>query len=213
MESLSQTTLRRLASPLTLRAPWCALTLADLHALAGDDHILTIWELMNDDTRVATLSADGRERLSRLHAVLQACLEQRCRNSLRERVAGAWLALGGPACVDDTTDLEDAEIFFQYLETHDEAGEIADLAQFEEGLAKLYALPDLKADERLQIMTIHKAKGLEFDVVIVPGLDRASRSDDRKLFLWMERPREDGRETADLLLAPIQETGASQALR
>ena len=198
----------RLAWLAVLRAPWCGLTLADLHALAGDDHDQTVLDLMNDDARVATLSAGGRERLSRVHAVLRTCLEQRCRNSLRERVAGTWLALGGPACVEDTTDLEDAEIYFEYLEAHDEAGEIADLGEFEAGLAKLYALPDLMADERLQIMTIHKAKGLEFDIVIVPGLGRASRSDDKKLFLWMERPREDGRETADLLLAPIQETGA-----
>ncbi|HEV2008011.1 MAG TPA: 3'-5' exonuclease, partial [Burkholderiales bacterium] len=184
----------RLAWLAVLRAPWCGLTLADLHALAGDDHSQTVSELMNDAARVATLSAGGRERLSRVDAVLRACVEHRCRNSLRERISGAWFALGGPACVEDTTDLEDAEIYFEYLETHDEAGEIADLAQFEEGLAKLYALPDLQADERLQIMTIHKAKGLEFDVVIVPGLGRTSRSDEKKLFLWLERPGEDGRD-------------------
>ena len=60
------------------------------------------------------------------------------RGSLRERIAGAWYALGGPACVEDTTDLEDAEIYFDYLEQHEEA-EIADSVAFEEGLAKLYA--------------------------------------------------------------------------
>lgn len=43
---------------------------------------------------------------------------------------------------------------------------------------KLYAQPDSEADQRLQIMTIHKSKGLEFDVVIVPGLNRKSRNDD-----------------------------------
>jgi ATP-dependent exoDNAse (exonuclease V) beta subunit len=123
-------------------------------------------------------------------------------------VAGAWFALSGPACVEDTTDLEDAEIYFDYLESHEEAGEIAEPASFEDGLAELYALPDLQADERLQIMTIHKAKGLEFGTVIVPGLGRAPRSDDARLFLWMEQPRGDSGGATDLLLAPIQETGA-----
>jgi len=198
----------RLAWLALLRAPWCGLTLADLHALAGNDPVHTVWELMNDEARIATLSADGRARLLRAHAVLHVCLEHRCRSSLRERIAGAWFALGGPACVEDATDLEDAEIYFEYLETHEEAGEIADPVAFEEGLAKLYALPDLQSDETLQIMTIHKAKGLEFDVVIVPGLGRTSRTDDKKLFLWMEQPCQDGRAATDLLLAPIQETGA-----
>jgi len=200
----------RLAWLAALRAPWCGLTLADLHALAGGDAQRTVWELMNDEARAATLSADGRERLQRVRAVLQACLDHRCRGSLRTRIAGAWFALAGPACVDDATDLEDAEIYFDYLESHEEAGEIADPAAFEDGLADLYALPDLQADERLQIMTIHKAKGLEFDTVIVPGLGRAPRGDDSKLFLWVEQPRKGGDGGADLLLAPIQETGAEE---
>ncbi len=198
----------RLAWFALLRAPWCGLTLADLHALAGNDHLKTVWELMNDDACIALLSADGRARLQRVHAVLGASLEHRCRGALRERIAGAWFALGGPACVEDTTDLEDAEIYLEYLETHEEAGEIGDPVAFEEGLDKLFALPDLQADERLQIMTIHKAKGLEFDSVVVPGLGRPPRSDDKQLFLWTEQPRKDDRDGTDLLLAPIQETGA-----
>jgi ATP-dependent helicase/nuclease subunit A len=51
-------------------------------------------------------------------------LEDRLRGTLRDRVEGAWLALGGPACVEDATDLEDAEIFFDELERLEEAGEL-----------------------------------------------------------------------------------------
>ena len=200
----------RLAWLAALRAPWCGLKLADLQALAGGDAQRTVWEQMTDAALVAALSADGRARLERVRAVLQACLDDRCRGSLRSRTAGAWFALSGPACVEDATDLEDAEIYFEYLESHEEAGEIADPAAFEDGLDDLYALPDLQADERLQIMTIHKAKGLEFDTVIVPGLGRPPRGDEARLFLWMEQPRREAEGTADLLLAPIQETGADE---
>jgi ATP-dependent exoDNAse (exonuclease V) beta subunit len=198
----------RLAWLAAMRAPWCGLKLADIQALAGGDARRAVWEQMNDGALVAALSADGRARLERVRAVLQGCLDHRCRDSLRERTAGAWFALSGPACVEDATDLEDAEIYFDYLESHEEAGEIADPGAFEDGLADLYALPDLQADERLQIMTIHKAKGLEFDTVIVPGLGRPPRGDEARLFLWMEQPRQEGDGAADLLLAPIQETGA-----
>ena len=45
-----------------LRAPWCGLLLEDLHRLAADDHKSTIWALMQDDTRIDTLTADGQQR-------------------------------------------------------------------------------------------------------------------------------------------------------
>src|SRR5450759_3696746 len=86
------------------------------------------------------------------------------------------------------------------------------MAEFEKGVTKLYAAPDPQADERLQIMTLHKAKGLEFDAVIVPGLGRAQRHDEAQLMLWMERPRPYGGRDHDgegeLLLAPIRAAGS-----
>jgi ATP-dependent exoDNAse (exonuclease V) beta subunit len=54
-------------------------------------------------------------------------------------------------------------------------------------------------------MTIHKAKGLEFDTVIVPALGRAIRREDRPALLWQELPNAGA---LDLLLAPINASGA-----
>src|SRR5690606_39022128 len=99
--------------------------------------------------------------LERVCAVFATSLARRARGPLREHVAGAWYALGGPACVEQETDLEDAETYFRYLDRHENAGTLPDRATFEAGLGQLYALPDLDADDSLQIMTIHKAKGLE----------------------------------------------------
>jgi ATP-dependent helicase/nuclease subunit A len=222
----------RLAWLAVLRAPWCGLTLTDLYALfsiqtthvsntvnVADNSIReshqTVWESLNDEALLSAVSADGVTRLLRMREVLGNCINNRNRQSLRATVETAWLALGGPACVKDTTDLEDAKIYFDCLEGHEEAGSLPDLAVFEKGLTKLYALPDLEADDRLQLMTIHRSKGLEFDYVIVPGLGRSSRSNEEKLFRWMERPyiSDDGRDTrTDLLLAPIQETGTNSDL-
>jgi ATP-dependent exoDNAse (exonuclease V) beta subunit len=41
-------------------------------------------------------------------------------------------------------------------------------------------------------MTLHKAKGLEFDWVIIPSLARGARSDDRSLLLWDESVSPEG---------------------
>ncbi len=194
----------RVAWLAVLRAPWCGLMLADLHVLAATDPRITLWSALQDAQRIVQLSVDGRARLERVCAVLVSSLAQRARGPLREQVAGAWYALGGPACVEQETDLEDAETYFRYLDQQEDAGTLPDRASFEAGLDQLYALPDLDADDSLQIMTIHKAKGLEFDVVIVPGLAKPPRHDDKKLFLWTEQP---GAVGTELLLAPINAAG------
>jgi ATP-dependent exoDNAse (exonuclease V) beta subunit len=192
----------RVAWLACLRAPWCGLSLADLLALCGDDAGRPLWDGVCDAGRVQTLSADGQQRLRRVSAVLQAGLAQRRRRPLRTWVEGVWLALGGPACVADATDLEDVQVFFQLLEELDEAGDLVDFAALAAGVERLYALPDVDADDGLQVMTIHKAKGLEFDVVIVPGLARTPPPPKSRLLLWQEIPRT--HERSDLLLAPIR---------
>jgi len=54
---------------------------------------------------VTHLSADGQKRVDRVRSVLAPLMKNRLRGSLRERVEGAWLALGGPGCVESETDL------------------------------------------------------------------------------------------------------------
>ncbi|MFZ5594171.1 MAG: UvrD-helicase domain-containing protein [Pseudomonadota bacterium] len=198
----------RIAWLAILRAPWCGLALADLHALGGADHDAPIWDLINDEEHIGRLDSDGRLRVHRVREIMRAGLAQRRRRSLRRWVEGAWLALGGPACVQNATDLDDALVFFDLLEQRQRGGDIDDFAAVEQQVAKLYALPDIGADDTLQLMTIHKAKGLEFDTVIVPGLGRGRRADESRLLMWMECPAT--REEGDLLLAPIKAHGEKE---
>lgn len=196
----------RLAWLSVLRAPWCGMDLVDLHILAGDESRRAIWDLINDDERAQRLSADGKARMQRLRTVFAASLGERGRRSLRARVEGAWLALGGPACVEQTVDLEDAQVLFEVLDDLAEGGDLVDRARLHERIETLFARPEADGDTRLHIMTIHKAKGLEFDTVIVPGLGRAPRNPEPRLWIWMQRTR------GDLLLAPIREAGAEDPI-
>jgi ATP-dependent helicase/nuclease subunit A len=200
----------RLAWLAVLRAPWCGLTLTDLTTLVEGQEVKTVWELVNDAERVVRLTGDGQARLAQLRQAIGPVIGARLRRRLRDQIEGAWLALGGPACVADATGLEDAEAYFTALEDADDAGALVDPDAFQLRLEKLWALPNANAGENpVQIMTIHKAKGLEFDHVIIPGLDRWLRPDDKRLFLWIERPAAGGTDDAtELLVAPIEETGA-----
>jgi ATP-dependent exoDNAse (exonuclease V) beta subunit len=190
----------RIAWLSVLRAPWCGLSLADLLALAEGDKRFLVPDLLRDCER---LSPDGRMRAARLTAVLGPVLANRMRGTLRDRVEATWLALGGPACVESETELEDAAIFLDELERLEEAGEV-EMQALARSLDELYALPDVAAGpDAVEIMTIHKAKGLEFDTVIVPGLDRSPRSGAKPLLVWKAFG-------SSLLLAPINATGSDE---
>jgi len=61
-------------------------------------------------------------------------------------------------------------------------------------------------------MTIHKAKGLEFDTVIVPGLDRGPGRSDPPLFLWKEVVRPPDKGVRGFAFSPHQGTGTDKDL-
>jgi len=189
-----------------LRAPWCGLTLADLEALVHGEHDASLWDRMHDAERIAALSDDGRARLTRTRDLLAPALSAVGQQRLRRVVEGAWLALGGGAGVEKETDLEDARLYLDLIDELDEGGTLPDSRQLAERMDRLFALPDVQAPETLQLMTIHKAKGLEFDTVILPGLGKTTGHDKSPLLRWMEAPLS-AEGMSELLLAPIRATG------
>ena len=57
-------------------------------------------------------------------------------------------------------------------------------------------------------MTIHRAKGLEFDHVFLPALDRILNRDRDPLLRWLDLPRGSG--GSDLLMAPVPAIGDTE---
>ncbi len=191
-----------------LRAPWCGLTLADLAALAEGERGRSVAELLADDACMNRLSPDGRMRARRVQEVLLRAQMLRSRTYTSERVEHAWLLLGGPACLASSAERADAEQFFGLLAQHEEErGGRVDTFALQQSLQSLFAAPEADADPAFHVMTIHKAKGLEFDHVIVPGLSSAPPHDEAQLMAWLERATD---EQPELLLAPIHAGGAGK---
>jgi ATP-dependent exoDNAse (exonuclease V) beta subunit len=169
-----------------LRAPWCGLTLNDLHALCAHDHRATIWQLMQRAiSSESTLSMDGQTRLAHVHAILNQAFNEQGRVPLRRWIESTWLQLGGGSTLISAGDNRDIQAFFDLIETLTQ-GHSLDFTQLETAMEKLYAEPDITENDHLQFLTIHKSKGLEFDCVILPALNRKPRHADSPLMLWEE---------------------------
>ncbi|MFK7978151.1 MAG: UvrD-helicase domain-containing protein, partial [Halioglobus sp.] len=184
----------RLAWMSALRAPWCGLSLADLYALTkGVDHarFATLWQLFEDGPTLQLLSADGLLRLESVRRVFLRARATRERLALRAWIEQLWEGLGGPATVVDELALEDVRHFMELLEEADAAGVGLDVNWLERKLEKRF-MAGGSVDSPLQIMTMHKAKGLEFDHVLIPQVARTTKGDSREILLWDEYSDADG---------------------
>jgi len=188
-----------------LRAPWCGLTLGALHALVGDEPDAAIPDLLCDPARRARLDDDARARLERAWGVLATACDELRRLGLRDTVERAWNALGGPATLASERELEEAEAYLDTLAGLEErqTGPV-DLAQLGRALESLYAPSRENGGVRVELLTVHKAKGLQYDTVIVPGLERLPGRDPRRLLHWLKLPLA-GRH--ELVVAPVERTG------
>jgi ATP-dependent exoDNAse (exonuclease V) beta subunit len=184
-----------------LRAPWCGLSLNDLLVLAGNRKQDLIFQCLEQSDRELKLSSEGRAQVKRVLPVLKTALAERHREDLHLWIENTWLALGGPACLDAEEELQDAKIFFGLLKK-------IKWDSFEEALQQLYAQALVPTDCRIQIMTIHNAKGLEFDTVILPHLEKGAGKGDKPLLTWLEQPLV--KNTTVLLLAPIHAVGEEE---
>lgn len=193
----------RIAWLAVLRAPWAGLSLSDLLILAENDTQIIYESLLT----TKNLSLHGEKIIARVLPILHYFMQERYRFPLRNWVESAWTLLGGPALLNNLDDLQDVEVYFQCLEKINPQ-EILSFDDLENYVEKLRASPDTKASNQLQIMTIHNAKGLEFDTVILPHLEKKPKNDDKQLILWMERPRLD--HARDFLMASLQATGEKE---
>jgi ATP-dependent helicase/nuclease subunit A len=150
-----------------LRAPWAGISLADLLQISRGAAL--VWDALADEAVLRQLSEDGRTRCLRLHSILEAAFRVRNDTPLTRWVERTWLALGGASCAASPQDLELAGAAFARLKDLEQRG-LPDAADLPSRFADLYA--DHGAASTVEIMTIHKAKGLEFDMVVLPALDR-----------------------------------------
>ena len=178
----------RIAWLSILRAPLCGLNLTDLHKIATYKY-QTIFENICHVSEL-NLSEDGILKLKVFLPKIEDSLKNNMRPNFAKWVENTWLKITNEPLE------KDAEIYFKLLEKN----EYQDIWALEKELAKLYI--NETSGSNLKIMTIHSAKGLDFDHVIIPALEKGEQRDEQKLLLWQERARL--HKGFDLLIAPIK---------
>jgi len=206
----------RVAWLTVLRAPWAALSLQDLHAITScDSH-----EQQNKaipgllEAGLNECSPEGRAGVERVQRAFAAAPLLRFANpatTLGSWVEQLWKSIGGEACVD-ATGRANLHLLWQTLDALPNGEEDLLGSGIDTALDKLTALadPTVSEDCGVQLMSIHKSKGLEFEVVIVPELQGRASGADFALLSWLERglaEPDEGNETTEFLIAPLQARG------
>lgn len=192
----------RIAWLALLRSPLVGLTLKDLWAIA---HVKTpaLYARLCAFDKIDTLS---EEALCRLHAVmpiLQHAIAHIERDTLAWSVKSLWHDLHGPATLRSPEEVDAIDRYCDLLLNLHSPGEPITRSLIEKALQRLFATT---GPQRLHIMTIHKSKGLEFDHVLLPGLNHTTAHDPQTLFKWLHAgdPAE-----PHCVLAPIKSTESS----
>ena len=181
----------RIAWLACLRAPWCGLSLSDLSLLAEDERERNIPDLLFDPAKIGALPVESRWRVARVGEILLGALKNVGRVPLRGLVEDTWLLLGGPAILREAHQAEDIRTYFDLVEEMEQGGVIRDFSLLAQRMEFLFAKP-ASGPEYVQVMTVHQAKGLEFDTVIIPQLAGSARLSERDLLAWNEEVDERG---------------------
>ncbi len=196
----------RVAWFAVLHAPWCGLGLADLHVLAGTDDQEWAERCVEDAIvqRGDLLSEESCSRLMRMWPVLQAAREHRTGLTTAQWLERTWRSLGGDSYLR-ATEMANARQYLQLLDEVEQQIGAIDIGLLKRRLDRLFAEPATVVGA-VDLMTIHGAKGLEWDLVLVPGLEKKEQASRDRLLTWTEIASSHN-EAAHIVLAPIAERG------
>jgi len=168
-----------------MRSPWFGLSLEDIRRVMIDtddscsfpDRIEQAVNLMTEGSKL---------RCNKILPILQASISFKARKPFKKWLYGCFKAVGGLSQLDFDSDLDDLIVCLDKLDEVCDGGELNDRSMAFDAIDRLFAAVNPHADDQVQVMTIHKSKGLEFDTVILPRLDSGKRVGDTALLKWTE---------------------------
>ena len=176
-----------------LRAPWCGLQSHDLLAIESADFSQILWEKLKKIELIDDLTDDARQRLIPFIEIMKLTMIRRFQAPVRELIEACWTLLGGGRSYASKIEAESVAWLFDELETAEIGGTLEDVVAFEKRIWDKFVPSSQEkysfspeSISPVQILTIFKAKGLEYDHVFLPGLNKQEPNDAQKLVSWHE---------------------------
>jgi len=165
-----------------LTGPWCGIALSSISLLLAEHDERPLELLSALEKPPANINTEDLARLHHLREALSWAETKRDRLSLPVWIEQIWLRLGG-AHTARTRDMRCVEAFLSALRRAEQIGAGLDIGWLERELGGM-AMESPGDVDAVRIMTLHKAKGLEFDTVLMPYLHKRTRGLQGDLIRW-----------------------------
>ncbi|MDX8382880.1 MAG: 3'-5' exonuclease, partial [Ghiorsea sp.] len=180
-----------------LRAPSTGLSLEGLYHIFNTQPD-SAWQAIQDYAQT-TVNQEEQHHLNAFIQALTPAIAQRGKVGWRALVESTWLRLASAATLSPSQ-LANTDVYFDLLQALEEDGNLQ-IARLDQRLAKLFAKPENQPQaEQIELMTMHGAKGLQWDTVILPGLGKTPRAKDKDVLIQTEVHTHGKRQ---ILLSPL----------
>ena len=142
----------------------------------------TPWEIINTPSVTKNLTEDGQKRLACIKNIISNNIQFRGRAAHRFFIESIWRQLLG----EKVTGNSDMQRIDKFLDLIDQSSsplsiDFEKLNRLTEDLHTDYTSND---ENPVKFYTIHKAKGMQFKCVIIPGLGRRDKAEDHALISY-----------------------------
>ena len=164
-----------------LRAPWVGLRLETLQEISSEKLIIVglkkFWKNRDNKNEV-------RKRVGQIYELFEYLFSCQKTKKISELVRDTWKILDLNDVYGDELSLHAKQKFIDMIRILEESEKTVTLKFLRDEMNRSF--PQKGVDSVVKIMTIHKAKGLEFDYVFLPGMNKSVRGQERSLMYWNE---------------------------
>ncbi|MGL5741044.1 MAG: UvrD-helicase domain-containing protein [Legionella sp.] len=189
----------RLSWLAVLRSPYCGLSLNDTLAIAHFNKRKSIYFALMHLSQIQHLSEEGTIRAGFFIHIMHQALMKRYESRLSTWIIHTLKELHIDTILNPNQ-IEDLEQFWSLLDRYEQDGCIPDKNELVTALNKLYS--QQANSSCLQVMTIHKSKGLEFDTVFLPSLGSQANRSENPMLRWLNLPTQ--KHGNLLLMSPVR---------
>jgi ATP-dependent helicase/nuclease subunit A len=161
-----------------LRLPWIGLSLADIQIVATQ-----ATTALGAILTVDTLSSDGQMRLNLIKPIIEQAYFNKTNLTISSLVRQVFANLTNKIKIS-TAQMFEVTSYLKFLSQLEVEHITLTSQMIVERLEGLYINYAGHKNTLIQVMTIHKAKGLEFDTVIIPYLNKYPQNDQTQLILF-----------------------------